>query len=534
MKKLLTIFFLVFFITGCSESLKFEEIKADSYTTYKAENIELIFSNIIEDKNLASDIKRDLSKLNNFYPIQENIRIVIDNKYLSNPNIGRSELSTNEEFAKSEAFTKLLIAKAYNIYDNWKIEGIYENIFSNKSTVDKNDIISLKDYYKNNDLSLFGARYIKGFATEEEIQKAKEASKELVKYLIENGKKEELIKEEIKIKDIKEWAEKNNIDISYYEEIYEYIKNTRVSNLGLDILTIESKKEINGYKINIGLANEDYDEAKELEEIIKTFEDSIQNNLKIIKEKAPNFYKDYEKELTNVPKVYYLFKSNEPINNYNPNNNLITLQRHIAQMAEYNHFLFAKAFEYNGTKLNRAKWIREGVDIHLWTYTEPTIKSEEEYIREIKEGIAEEKYKSIEEQMITIKIIKDNINKIESLRNEDDRNLYWHLYYLGSITNSDIFDISNELSNIERRYVNSEGRNYGAREANHIPWEQNFSFTEYMVHEYGLEKMLYFSVGDFDTMTFEEEFGKSFKELERDWKLYLKENIVGAENIEVN
>lgn len=132
------------------------------------------------------------------------------------------------------------------------------------------------------------------------------------------------------------------------------------------------------------------------------------------------------------------------------------------------------------------------------------------------------------------KVIGDNLDKIKNLRDEEDRHIYWQTYYLGTITKKDIFEMPvSMISNIERQYINEDGLNEGIREANNIPWSQNFSFVEYMVYKYGLEKMLYFSVGDFGTMTFEEEFGKSFKELERDWKLYLKENIVGAENIDV-
>ncbi len=57
----------------------------------------------------------------------------------------------------------------------------------------------------------------------------------------------------------------------------------------------------------------------------------------------------------------------------------------------------------------------------------------------------------------------------------------------------------------------------------------NVSFFGYLVETYGYEKMLYFSVQDFTKITFEEYFGKSYKELESDWKQYLIDNIKGGE-----
>jgi hypothetical protein len=66
---------------------------------------------------------------------------------------------------------------------------------------------------------------------------------------------------------------------------------------------------------------------------------------------------------------------------------------------------------------------------------------------------------------------------------------------------------------------------------NHINYRANQSFTNYLIEEYGLEKLLYLMVEDFSTLTYEEYFGKSYEELKVDWIEYLKENIKSIELI---
>ena len=64
---------------------------------------------------------------------------------------------------------------------------------------------------------------------------------------------------------------------------------------------------------------------------------------------------------------------------------------------------------------------------------------------------------------------------------------------------------------------------------NYINYFANFSFTHYLIQEYGLEKFLYLNVEDFSTLTYEEVFGKDYEELKIDWIQYLKDNIKDIE-----
>jgi hypothetical protein len=66
---------------------------------------------------------------------------------------------------------------------------------------------------------------------------------------------------------------------------------------------------------------------------------------------------------------------------------------------------------------------------------------------------------------------------------------------------------------------------------NYINYHANSSFLNYLIEEYGLEKLLYLMVEDFSTLTYEEYFGKSYEELKVDWIEYLKKNIKAIELI---
>ena len=66
---------------------------------------------------------------------------------------------------------------------------------------------------------------------------------------------------------------------------------------------------------------------------------------------------------------------------------------------------------------------------------------------------------------------------------------------------------------------------------NYVNYRTNQSFANYLIQEYGLEKLLYLMVEDFNTLIYEEYFGKSYEELKVDWIEYLKENIKAIELI---
>ncbi|MCQ4925904.1 hypothetical protein NE686_22680, partial [Tissierella carlieri] len=58
-------------------------------------------------------------------------------------------------------------------------------------------------------------------------------------------------------------------------------------------LTINTKKSINGFIIDIQTIDEQYDTAKKIEKVILDFDSDIVRIKEGIKKDAPNFYNDY-------------------------------------------------------------------------------------------------------------------------------------------------------------------------------------------------------------------------------------------------
>ncbi|MCQ4925801.1 hypothetical protein NE686_22100, partial [Tissierella carlieri] len=175
-----------------------------------------------------------LQKINRFSPIHK-IEIDIDEKNVI-PKIEDS-IKCNSSFVETEEFKKELIKKSYGIYDNWITEGLYGKIFD----LEKKEV-DFTAYYSNNDFSLFGARFFEPFTSKEEIENVQAISIDLVEYLIKKGKKEDLLKNQLDISDIEEWAKDKNIDLSYQREIDSLMNRMEVNKLKPNIyLTINTK-----------------------------------------------------------------------------------------------------------------------------------------------------------------------------------------------------------------------------------------------------------------------------------------------------
>ncbi len=288
--KIIGIFLFCILLSGCNSKMKFEKSQNEFNTTYKNEHIEVQIANNVENsEEVFASIERDLNIINHFKPI-EKLDIHINEKFLKGND--KSGVECNGEFVKTPQFKQLLIANAYDLYDNWKAVGIYGNLFGDemnvnfvstnandkateqKHTQNEVDFIS---YYRNHNFSLFGAHFFPDFSSEEEIKNLTFASTSLVKYLLDNGKKEKLLKEEISIEDIKPWAEQNNIDLTYLEALYNHINEIKVSpSSGFIKLTIDTRRDINGFSIQLLDKDKQYDSATKLERIIKFFDDNIE------------------------------------------------------------------------------------------------------------------------------------------------------------------------------------------------------------------------------------------------------------------
>lgn len=134
---------------------------------------------------------------------------------------------------------------------------------------------------------------------------------------MDNDQKEKLL-ENVELKDIKPWAKEHNISLDYMSKFYDATNGIYVSEHPFSKIVVDTKRKIGGFTLNIVMEKDDkykryekYDSAHEIERMIFTFEKDIANNLEVIKKDDPNFYKEYQHILTNVPKVvYYLDSSN--------------------------------------------------------------------------------------------------------------------------------------------------------------------------------------------------------------------------------
>ncbi|MDO5096857.1 MAG: hypothetical protein Q4D65_09860 [Peptostreptococcaceae bacterium] len=507
------IFLVCILLSGCNSKMEFEKSQDEFSTTYKNDHIEIKVANNVENgEEIFQSIERDLNIINNFEAI-EKLSIRVDNKFLKGND--KSGVQCNAKFVKTPQFKQLLIANAYDLYDNWKAVGIYGNLFAD----DMNTNADFASYYQNHDFSLFGAHFFPDFSSEEEIQNLTHASTSLVKYLLDNGQKEKLLNEEISIEDIKPWAEQNHIDLTYLENLYNHINEIKVrDSSAIEKLYLETRQDINGFSIQVASIDDQFNTATKLEQIIVQFDKDIENNLQVIQAQAPNFYKEYEKALTNVPKIQYIFNADEILNKNMDDTGLVYLRSIPFQMVEYNHSLFMNSFRYNGFAVNRPRWYLEGVDGYLGMIYSPGLGKEmfQQWIT------SSEEYNTI-----SYKVIKMNFENLDELpRNQADKEKLLHIYW-GASYLKDMKPVFLPNNTVDGS-AESSNQN-GMHTPNNLNFFVNFSFTTYMIQQYGLEKMLYMQMQDFNTMSFEKYFGKSYEQLESDWKQYLIDNIKSGE-----
>ncbi|OZV13942.1 hypothetical protein CIW83_00430 [Tissierella sp. P1] len=384
MRKILLLILIVLLI-GCSkknEQILLFEAGSGGYTTYQNDNIKIkISDNIDEKESVYTYILNELQKINEFSPI-ENLEIQISKQYIV-PNIDEG-IKCDAKFLETEEFKKELIRKSYGIYDNWISEGLYAKIYE----IEKKEV-DYTTYYANNEFSLFGARFFEPFATKEEVENVQAASRDLVKYLLENNKKEEIIKNNISISDIEEWTKERGIDLSYQNEIQSLMNRMEVYRVA-DKFIINTREEINGFKIDISIAEVkaqystalQYDTAEKIEEIILRFDRDTLAIKNGIEGEAPKFYTEYKEILNNVPKVKYIFNSNDDGGAYGGYLKLGSDEIHLMDMSvhahEYCHFLFDNSFKEKGIDISSplSLWIDEGIANYLdVVYSEAYIKN---------------------------------------------------------------------------------------------------------------------------------------------------------------
>jgi hypothetical protein len=531
----LLILIITFFATGCTKEVSLVETKEEQFTMYANDNISVKISNTVKDKeNIYGIVLDDLQKINGFSPI-EKIEIDIDEKHVI-PKVEDS-IKCNSSFIDTEEFKKELIKRSYDIYDKWISEGLYVNIFD----IGKKDL-EFSKYYENHEFSLFGARFFEPFASKEEIGNVQAASIDLVGYLIKKGKKEELLRNQIEISDIEEWANDKNIDLSYQRSIESLMNRIEVNKLKPNIyLTINTKESINGSIIDIQTIDEQYDTAEKIEKFILMMDINIKNIKEGIKKDAPNFYNDYSLAIENVPKIHYYFDINANIDLAEMGQGRIILKNLPAQAHEYSHILIVDSFLNNNIVVNKPIWLDEGMANYLDVAYSDLSKLEIAGILHLVFDSKENEDKLSEREKILIdklcKIFRannmepNNINNIIEDKNEKIK------------VSTIVTTVRTNLSKLEDSGAFQKGavflkgqeridqKLWPMGKGNYIDYHDNRSFTNYLIHEYGLERFLYLMIEDFSTLTYEEYFGKSYEELKDDWIEYLKENIKAIELI---
>lgn len=540
MRKKLSLILLILifpvFTYGCSQKIILLETKADYFTEYTNNDISIKISNTVNKKeDIYNVVLDDLQKINSFSPIHK-IEIDIDEKNVI-PTVERS-IKCNSSFIKTEEFKKELIKKSYDIYDNWISEGLYAKIFKEDM-----EVLEFPEYYEEHDFSLFGARFFEPFASKSEIENVQAASINLVEYIIKKGKKEELLKNQVDIADIEEWAKDKNIDLSYQRSIESLMNRMEANKLNPNIyLNLNTKDDINGFIIDIQTMDEQYDTAEKIEKFILMMDKNVSNIKEGIKKDAPNFYNNYSDAIENAPLIYYYFNNSLEVNGGAvTGKGIVELRDLTTQAHEFSHILIVDSFLNNNIVVNKPKWLDEGIANYFDYVYSDRYKF---IIKSINDSMSEEKLTEHEENLINnMNTIfeannMDLSNTTEIITNKSERIKMCHILFSSPLKHAEKHaEVPGFESSIKDTVFLSEWSRDSKQESwpmgkgNYINYHANLSFTTYLIEEYGLEKILYLMIEDFSTLTYEDQFGKSYEELKVDWTEYLKENIKAIELI---
>lgn len=557
MKKIVSMILILVclsFLSACEKktAIVFEETADNENTVYRGEGIEIKISQRIDEGSLLFDnLSKLLSTLQEIHPIKK-LRIVVSDK-VSKPNYDY-ELKTHPDSIYKADFVKEVIARSYGLYDNWVTEGLYGVVLSrldkdspyyDEEAAEVYGGTYFPKFLKGEQFSLFGARFFEELSGTEEVKYTKQASRSLVDYLMKQGLTETLLKGELELRDILAWAEKNQINLGYYNTIYESTKGLRVSKPDLGYLQIESRRDTNGFTINIVSEGPDYDSAYNIETMIQSFEKGIEENLAVIKVEAPKFFDDYKTALTQVPRINYQIDKVAPTN-YRDRNG-ITLRNLSAHIVEYNHLLFDESFKKSNVAVDRAQWLIEGLDAYmgivlmqrqdgiLENVTRDSLTSLTEEDRQ-KYGSGAIELMELQEELVRANFTEEELSDVGLLlQNEENRIKLHHIFNAAYFNYSDLIPESiadvnsiiahNSFTPSKDDTIDTVDR---ARGQNFFT---NQSFTAFLIEEYGLEKLLYLGLEDKTKMTYKEYFGKSYDELVKDWKAYVTELIQSGDRI---
>ncbi|MDU5083577.1 MAG: hypothetical protein E6231_20135, partial [Bacillota bacterium] len=333
------------------------------------------------------------------------------------------------------------------------------------------------------------------------------------------------------ISDIEEWGKDKNIDLSYQRSIEGLMNRMEVNKLKPNIyLTINTKEDINGFIIDIQTIDEQYDTAKKIEEFIVMMDVNIKNIREGIKKDAPNFYNEYSDAIESVPKIHYYFDNRlEADGGAVTEKGIVNLRDLIAQAHEFSHILIMDSFLNNNIVVNKPRWLDEGIANYFdFIYSDSyKFKIEGIYANIYSNDLrSEEKLTEHEENLINnINTIfqannMDLSNTTEIMTNKSERIKICHIWFSSVLKHAEVTGSESSIKDtvfISGEPSNPKQKSWPMGKGNYINYHANFSFTTYLIEEYGLEKLLYLMVEDFSTLTYEEYFGKSYEELKVDW-----------------
>ncbi|MFC4803841.1 hypothetical protein [Filifactor villosus] len=522
MKKYLgpcTVCLMIVLLVSCGRGLDLSKREGENFTVYSNEDIEIKLPNFLENREEVLDkLTKKLENLDRFEKITK-VKITINPLYNKFKN--REVIEVTPDFIEGEEFEKYLIVQAYDLYNNWIVEGIRLLVFGGEEKTET-DFVS---YYKDREFSLFGARFFEPFTEKEEVNNLKVASADLAAYLIDQGKKEDLLHGQVEMQDIEGWAKEEGIDIEYQKQRPSLLEDIEVGYNTLGKLTVNTRKEIGGFSITLLTEDETYDEVEELEEILLTFEENIEKNRRTIEKEAPNFYREYREVLDNPKKTVYFFDNTKTVSTYHSREDYIELTDLVHQMSEYNHKVFEEISQArNGDVWISPQWLVEGVDLCLarW-YSDEVWESHFKTAVNLREIIESETYSELDKRIASVleknfgELTDEKIGQILDDDNERDKFIY--------ITE---LILKNDPETKDGKVYLFEGNKAGFTgflEPNNYNFFENKAFVYYLMKRYGLEKMFYLRIKTGDETSFEEEFGKSLYQLREEWKAYLRENI---------
>lgn len=440
---------------------------------------------------------------------------------------GRIKVGTS--YLETPEFKKILIREAYQLYDNWIVEGLYQYIFE-----DREKEIDLS-YFENHELSLFGARFFESFNDRQEIEALKNASYSLVTYLLEKDK-EKLLLGKVDWEEIEDWAKKHQMDMSYYSQIFDVTNGIKVEDREIERLLLSTKYDQNGFDIRVVDMGEEWDSAFKLEQMLLLFAKENEALIQLIESEAPIFFKEHKDLILSPSRLDIALNSQYPLNFTSQNfigNESGRLEERSQIILEGLHaYTIERCHAILGFK--SPLWLLDALDNYLF-FQSSSQASQKLYMRlkerlsnkdsfkEDYEKVLKKPYEGSLNQKIDYQIYDSLVQKYQdkyiSKDFFEDRN---HIYEYLILVRFPMIESDYEMATIGIKSntvdIFNKRQYSGINEPNNLQIIGLYGFVMYLTKTYGLDKMMELRISDLRGKTFEEVFGKRYEELLEDYE----------------